>query len=92
MLSYIVLQKGYQALRSHVHAHKEALQKDLKDGKGISEVDEAWLDVDTNLIDEEIVLKCLDGVANLTEAIELLPEHLQKAAKALIPGASHSVD
>lgn len=91
MLSYTQLQRGYEALRSRVHARKEALQKDLKDGKGISETDEAWLDTDANLVNKEITLDRLNGVKNLTDAIELLPEHLQKTAKLLILGASYSV-
>lgn len=92
MISYTDLQNGYHALRSRAQARKQALQKDLQDGKRISDADEAWLDADANLVDEERALEHLDGVANLTEAIALLPENLQMATNNLISGASCLVD
>lgn len=96
MLSYSDLQRGYQTLKSHVNTRKAAHQQDLKDGKEISSADEAWIDMDANLIDEDIVLERLSGATNIVEAIELLPESLQKAANALAtagspPGTTHSV-
>lgn len=94
---YTELQKGYQALKSRIDTRKNALQSVLKAGEKISETDEAWLDAGANLVDEDIVLENLKGVADLAEAIELLPEHLQKAAKAMIvaglpPSVCHSVN
>ena len=69
MLSYTTLQEGYKALKSLTNACKDSLQKDLQGGKTISAADSDWLDIDTNLIDEEVTPDQLKSVANLEEAI-----------------------
>ena len=96
MLSYAKLQEGYRVLRSLSDAHKESLQKNLQYGKSISEADEAWPDMDANLIDEEMALEHLRDVENLAEAIGSFPDHLKKAVESLItagspPGESNAV-
>ena len=97
MLSYTTLQEGYKALKSLTNACKDSLQKDLQGGKTISAADSDWLDIDANLIDEEVALDQLKSVANLEEAIGLLPDHLKKAVEGLItlgspPGESDPLD
>lgn len=97
MLSYATLQEGYRVLRSLSDGRKESLRKNLQDGKSISAADEAWLDMDANLIDEELALNRLKDVENLRETIESLPDHLRNAVENLItagspPGESNAVN
>jgi hypothetical protein len=48
-----VLKKGLKTLRKQIDARKLKIQADLNAQKSITESDEAWLDGEGNLVDEE---------------------------------------
>lgn len=86
----LYLTQCYRVLKSLSDALKESLQKNLQDGRLISEANEAWLDTDANLIEEEMALKHLKGVENLTGAIGSFSEHLKRAVERLVAVESPS--
>lgn len=90
MPSYLDFQKGFKTLTAHVKAWKDALLKDLQEGKLISSADEAWLDTEANLIDKHLVLDHLRGSTNINEDIRSLPEALQHAGECLAAASSPS--
>lgn len=77
MPSYTNVQEGYRALKSCADANREAVCSDLACGKQILAVDEIWPHIEANWIDEDIALKHLANVLDITTAFGLLPEHLQ---------------
>jgi hypothetical protein len=55
-----ILKKGLEKLWGSVQSQKALLEATLRAGEPISESDEAWLDNEPNLIDEEQVIEALE--------------------------------
>ncbi|KIK81839.1 hypothetical protein PAXRUDRAFT_155153 [Paxillus rubicundulus Ve08.2h10] len=67
-----ILKKGLAKFQNQIQERKIKLLAKLKAGQPISEVDQAWLDDDGNLIDEGWVVEALDEASDYEQGIERL--------------------
>ena len=88
------LKKGLTRLQDQIREQKGKLKAALKAGQPISETDLAWLSNDVNLIDEESVIKTLEGAFDYESAFEKLDFHekiIVEKSKKLAEGGEKSV-
>ena len=74
-----VLKKGLKTLRKQTDARKLNIQADLKAQKSTTESDEAWLDGEGNLVDEERVINLLENASDYDRGFSARNEALQAA-------------
>jgi hypothetical protein len=55
----VILKRGLLALQKQTQVWRLELQKDLREKRKISEIDEEWLDGTGNLVDEEQLISIM---------------------------------
>jgi hypothetical protein len=66
-----------------VKTKKEKLEARLAEKKSISSQDERWLDHDTNLVDEQLVLEALENASDYERGLERLDEEQKSVVRRL---------
>ena len=88
------LKKGLTRLQDQIRDRKGKLEAALKAGQPVSETDQAWLDNDANLIDEERVIETLGGAFDYQSAFQKLDFHektIVEKLKKLAEGGEKTV-
>jgi hypothetical protein len=68
----VILKRGLLALQKQTQVRRLELQKDLREKRKISKVDEGWLDGMGNLVDEEQLIEHLESASDYQKGIESL--------------------
>ena len=67
-----MFKRGLKTLRKQTDSRKLKIQADLNAQKRITESDEAWLDGEGNLVDEERVINLLENASDYDQGFKSL--------------------
>jgi len=86
-----ILKNAFSKLKKSTEKRRKALLSRLAKKEKLTDADEAWLDGDRNLVDEECVIDTLDAASDFERGVEQLSDNGKAALDRIRQAAGDNV-